>query len=142
SYPITFTLDDWFTSSEGDPDRIQVTRGNTVTSLIEYIDAYYPSFYTAAGGVLVGNEYTAPRADAQPIDVSQLEPWDWTGVDIEQEVKAPAGLRSVHDEMRLRLAQDSASVVLVDHGNGEIADFVALAETDEKVVIRLFHCKG
>jgi superfamily II DNA or RNA helicase len=142
SYPITFTVDDWFTSADGEPGRIEVIRGNTSTSLIEYVNTYYPTFYTAAGGVLVGNEYTAPRADAQPIDVSQLEPWDWTGVDITQEVTAEGGLRSVHDEMRIRLAQDSASVALIDHGNGEIADFVTLTETDDKIVIRLFHCKG
>ena len=124
-----------------DVERIQIALGTEHLSLIDYLNAFYLDLYTADGGVLVGNELSAPLVNAEPIDRQQLEPWDWTGADIESEIAATANGASVQDHVRARLAQQDFDVVFCDHGSGEIADFVGVKRDESTITFTLFHCK-
>jgi hypothetical protein len=128
-------------AQEDDDERIQVTVGMDHLSLVDYLNVFYLDLYTADGGVLVGNQLSAPLVNAEPIDRQQLEPWDWTGTDIESEIAATANGVSVQDRVRAQLAQEDFDVVFCDHGSGEIADFVGVKRDREEIRFTLFHCK-
>jgi hypothetical protein len=83
-----------------------------------------------------------PKEDARPIADAQLTVWDWTTVDIENEVISRNGRQSVHDRVRAELERGTAPVILYDHGSGEIADYVTVTEEADSTVFVLYHCKG
>jgi superfamily II DNA or RNA helicase len=131
-----------YETAEGeDSERIRVTVGVELLSLIDYLNIFYLDLYTADGGVLEGNQLSAPVVNAEPLDRQQLEPWDWTGADIRSEIATTANGISVQDHVRARLANDGFDVVFCDHGSGEIADFVGVKRDGDAITFTLFHCK-
>jgi superfamily II DNA or RNA helicase len=56
-YSIDFTMDEFFSAVNGDEERVQVIKGSTATSLIDYVNTFYPGRIRAAGssGLLVGS---------------------------------------------------------------------------------------
>lgn len=142
SIGVNFTMQEFYTASTEDEGRVTVRRGNTASTLVDYLNESYLDFYTADGALFSGNELFEPNDDAQPIDESQLRSWDWTGVDIQSEVAESTGGCSIHRHVRTRLEAGDATVLLYDHGSGEIADFVAITERSDAVGFRLYHCKG
>jgi hypothetical protein len=74
--------------------------------------------------------------------MDQFEAWDWAGVDIESEINDSARGTSVHTRVGEQLKSLDADVIFVDHGAGEIADFVAMKKHGNYIDFKLFHCKG
>jgi hypothetical protein len=141
-FPIDFTLADFYTAAPADADRITVTQGNWSANLIDYLNETNPNFYTANGSLFTANELFEPKEDCRPIDDRQLTVWNWAGVDIQGEITPRAGLRSVHQKVADELTQGHAPIILYDHGTGEVADYVTIAEDGDTTVISFYHCKG
>lgn len=142
SIVLDFSLDEFYTAPNSDDDRVTVLRGSHSCSLLEYVNETYLDFFTADGGVLNGNELFEPKQPAQPIDLNQIEVWDWSGIDITSEVANTPGGLSVQNRVRQHLAAAGTGLAYCDHGSGEIADFVTLTESHESVEIGFYHCKA
>ena len=140
--PVDFSLSDFYSPVGATGGRVTVTHGNFSGDLIEYLNTFNLDFYTANGSLFSGNELFEPKEDARPIADAQLTVWDWTTVDIENEVISRNGRQSVHDRVRAELERGTAPVILYDHGSGEIADYVTVTEEADSTVFVLYHCKG
>lgn len=141
TYPITFALDDFFTT-DADPNRIEVSWGHQTLTLLDYLAEFFLEFFPAGGGLVRGNEYFAPKVDPTPLDVRQVTPWDWTGTDIEEEINDVGGQRSIQAHVRQHLLAQDDEIAVFDHGTGEVADFVTLKREGTVFTVRLYHCKG
>lgn len=139
---VTFTLQEFYTASAADESRVTVSRGNSTCTLVDYLNESYLNFYSVDGALFSGNELFEPKDNAQPIDDAQLRVWDWTGVDIQSEVDESARGCSIHGHVRAKLEAGDATIILYDHGSGEVADFVAITERPDAVAFKLYHCKG
>lgn len=78
-----------------------------------------------------------------PIDLEQLVPVSWEGVDIRCESQGPqrdpATVQARTAERLMSL--NDWDLVLDDDGTGEVADLVAIKEDDDRVLVHLVHCK-
>lgn len=142
TYPVEFALDSFYTGPNVEEGRVTVTRGSDRSSLLEYLNESYLDFFTGEGSVFFGNEVFEPPESAIPIDLEQLEAQPWEGVDIESEVADSAIGRSVQNEIRRRLELGDADVIACDHGTGEVADFITVADRAGVIGFSLYHCKG
>jgi superfamily II DNA or RNA helicase len=140
--PVDFSLGDFYTSVGRMQERVMVTRGNWSLNLLDYLDDSNLDFYTADGSLFTGNELFEPKEDALPISDDQLIAWNWDDSEIENEITATRGLRSVHDKVRAELEASNAGLILYDHGTGEIADFITLNEEHDTTTFVFYHCKG
>ena len=140
-YPVEFTLDDFYTSPT-DEDRIKISWGTQTVTLLEYLNEFMLDFFTAAGGLLRGNEYFAPKTDPTPLDLKQVVVWDWRDTDITQELMDTTKGKSVHTRVREYLESRDDLIALIDHGTGEVADFVTLRKEGTALLVHLYHCKG
>jgi superfamily II DNA or RNA helicase len=126
--PVDFTLDEYYTAEGRTENRVTVTRGNFSENLIDYLNESALDFYTADGSLFSGNELFEPKENAKPIDGSQLTVWNWERVDIKSEVSPNVGKQSVHEKVRNELERGGATVIMYDHGSGEVADFLTMEE--------------
>jgi superfamily II DNA or RNA helicase len=102
-----------------------------------------PHIYFADGDFLIFNElFSLPiHDDRQAFDISKIETRDWDGVDIKtesqgHEKKAESIQRKIIETL---LASDEGyEVIFDDDGTGEIADIVALRETDNGLHVDLW----
>lgn len=137
-------LFDWFTTNE--PALTIVAEDGMDTSIIDYLNDEPATFFTAELNSLTGTSYLSlPADDDLPFDVGQIEVVDWSArkIDIGLEFgpASPSGV-SIHDGLELMLTEMAPAVVYYDHGSGEMADFVTATVEGDRLVIRLYHCKG
>ncbi|WP_281197197.1 DEAD/DEAH box helicase [Microtetraspora niveoalba] len=84
-----------------------------------------------------------PVRDIPPFDAARLQVPDWTGIDIKKESQREARHA---DSIQARMIQQVLErgpwdVVIDDDGAGEIADIVAIRETERDLHILFVHCK-
>jgi len=140
--PVDFSLDDFYSTGRGQEGRVNVVHGNWSANLIEYLNESNLNFYTADGSLFTANELFEPKEDARPISPDQLTPWAWEQVDITNEVVSGNDLQSVHEKVQAELEQGNAPIIVYDHGSGEIADFISIAEEGDTTIFSFYHCKG
>ena len=105
-----------------------------------------PHIYFADGDFLIFNElFSLPDHDErQAFDKNKIEVRDWDGVDIKAESqgheKRPDSIQRRMIE-ELLASDEDYTVIFDDDGTGEIADIVALRETDNGLHVDLFHLK-
>ena len=113
-------------------------------TLLAYLNAEPPSFYLESLARVDGDEQHDPpgRDTLEPI-ARQIVAISWSklGVDVFKEKPAP-GAKSIFEYVEDRLLASSASVVFLDDGAGEMADYVSIAEKDGTVTVSLYHCKA
>ena len=143
---FSFETDRFIEPASAAEPEISIERERESVPLIDFLNAELPQFYTSDLAMVHGFSMLAPAKGDQPVFEDQLiEVFDWVaaGVDITSEFGRPqGGLISVHEHLRRTLAAGVATVVYYDHGTGEIADFIVFEVTGERVLIRLYHCKG
>ena len=135
-----------FVESEATADRLPHILTRDQVPLIEYINENLLSFYCADLSRFQGNQLFSSNLESlTPFEVQKISAIDWNGhnVDIETEFGEVNGqLQSIHDFLKTRLNRDNYSAVIYDHRSGEIADFITFSETDERIELELYHCKG
>jgi superfamily II DNA or RNA helicase len=115
--------------------------------LVEWFNEDPPIVHFANGDFLVFNElFVLPRGGERvSFDPKKIAAWDWKGVDLKKESQGPEKnatsiQRRVIDRV---LAGDfgKPDVVFDGDGSGEVADVVALARSNDKLIVDLFHLK-
>jgi hypothetical protein len=135
---------DLFEPASDDEPEIVVHRGNEDITITEYLNEEAPSFYCSDLSSIEGlSLYPAP-GNLEPFSNDAFETVDWqaAGVDITREKEPSQRGRSLFNWLQDRLLASGASVVFCDDGAGEMADFIAIHETDAGPRVKLFHCKA
>lgn len=126
-------------------DELVITVGRLKKPLAEYLSDYPPLLRLMDLSELDGDLHIKPK-DVRELEypLERLEPWDWTGTDIQVE-SMWRGTRQQEHSIQERLAQHFADgqfgVVFDDDGPGEAADLVCLKEEDDCIRLALVHCK-
>ena len=114
------------------------------------IDEYFNDnpvlFKTFDESEISGFEIYKGNSDAISFDQTLIEGFDWgaygTDVGVEFGESAIAGKISIQDTLAKYLeANEQNKYILFDHGSGEIADFIAIQESGDQLIVRLFHVK-
>jgi len=112
-------------------------------TLADYLQQYPPRLILPNGGSILGDEYWRAPGSLIPIPEDCWKPRDWHGFDIRNETRSVhGGPKSIMQFVEADLLKSTAhdSIVVRDHGSGEIADFIAV-EPDQNL-ISFYHCKG
>lgn len=135
---------DLFEPASDDQPELTVHRGNEDITIIEYLNEEAPSFYCSDLSAIEGQSLYPAPGNLEPFNNDAFETVDWqaAGVDITQEKVPSQNGRSLFNWLQERLLASGASVVFCDDGAGEMADFIAIHETDAGPRVKLFHCKA
>lgn len=133
-----------FQPASDDERELIVHRGNEDIHIEEYLNEEMPSFYTSNLSAIEGQSFFPVPQDLEPFGNASFETVDWAAaeVDITKEKPSNNGRRSIFEWIQERLIASAAAVVFCDDGNGEMADFIAIQETDAGPRVKLFHCKA
>jgi superfamily II DNA or RNA helicase len=117
-----------------------------VQPFLHYLNERPPLFYTDDFSCLdCFTLYATAAEDVPPFDIERLEvlPWKASGCDIANECGATtAAGRSIHSYLGDHLVASDADVVYLDHGPGEVADYLTIKRVGGRATIALYHCKG
>lgn len=131
----------------------QVEDVSQTIELISYLNETSFTFFLDNFATVADHEYFEPPIESEHrFEVARIIAFDWAtdNTDIEREFykdpipdKAANGNRnSIHETLQAKLIADGFSVLLYDHGTGEVADFIALSEKPDRVSVTLYHVKG
>jgi len=131
----------------------QVEDGGQTNELISYLNENSFTLFLDNFATISDHEYFEPPKESEHrFEVARIIAFDWiaNNTDIEREFykdpipdKVANGNRnSIHETLQEKLIADGFSVLIYDHGTGEIADFIAVSETADRVSIILYHVKG
>jgi len=117
-------------------------------TLGEWLSEHPPIVRFEDGSFLQSNELSRVRqgTDRRPYDISAIDAWTWGGVDRRTESqgldKNPASIqRHVIERLLAPTGDNAFDIVFDDDGAGEIADVVAIRQSNRELVVHLFHCK-
>jgi hypothetical protein len=128
---------------------VYVSLPRKAASLGEWFLNEPPLIRFADGSFLVKDKLYHPYAERRlRFDPARISVWDWTGVSIKKESQYSRGAKRL-DSIQYRVIQELISpanavaydIVMDDDNPGEAADVVAIAATDERLTVHLFHCK-
>lgn len=144
-FGFSFETDRYF---EAEPGTVEpgVEFDRDEVSFLSYVNDDPVLFYTDTLALIDGGSIMKRPAEDMPIyDDSMIETWNWAAdaVDIRREFgQARAGMISIHEHLQRKLAAGNDEIVYYDHGTGEVADFIAFERIDDRLRVRLYHCKG
>lgn len=131
----------------------QVEESGHTTDLIAFLNENPFSIYLDNFAMISNHEYFEPPKEGEfRFDKTRIIAFDWAtyNTDIEREFysnpatdKVANGNRnSIHETLQAKLLADNCSVLIYDHGSGEIADFISIIELTDRIAITLYHVKG
>ena len=135
---IKLLEDGYKTSCQG----AKILRSRQKKSLDSYLDQEPLVLLNVDGSMVQGNyrHYSINSLDIK-LPFGLLEPWDWGTTKISQEsMRAERRKNSVQGFTFDKIADDY-SIVFNDDGKGEIADLVAIQESQDAIYVDLYHCK-
>lgn len=112
--------------------------------LTEYWRENPPFILFADGSFLEGNILARVREQAPAFDKTKIIDWDWKslGTNIRKESQGKEKLKdSIQYTVIESLENEDYDIIFDDDGAGEIADILAIKAIDEKIIVKLFHCK-
>lgn len=113
----------------------------------DYLNDNPISFKTYDDTLISGFEiYRGSPEDALVYDQSKIEAIDWdkygTDTSVEFTTSASSGIVSIQDTLRNILQSNADNkYILYDHGSGEMADYIAIQEEENRLTVRLYHVK-
>jgi superfamily II DNA or RNA helicase len=127
---------------ERDDGLVELPNGDRQT-LVELLTDYPPTFYFANGSSASGTVVFEPLHDL-PVPESVFDVWDWTTTDIGNEAgETQEGAVNVQVRtLEYVTATLHDPIVIVDHGAYELADVIAIEQTENIRRAHLFHCKA
>jgi superfamily II DNA or RNA helicase len=129
--------------------RVEVRRGER-TDPESAADFFYenpPVIWFSNGGSLEGNQYVELKGTRPPYDVSKIQAWDWSGVDIRKESQGDGKEPdSIQAKLIRELLTRDYDMIVDDDRKGEAADVVAIrvcgdVATPSSIEVEFFHCK-
>ena len=132
-----------YTSKE---NKIYVRDGRSRMTLCDYFNLYPLQFKTTDDKLIVANEILEGDPNMIVFSDENIISIDWNkyGTNIRKECSDEnSKIISIQDTVQTILEADSEYKYLIfDHGTGEMADFIAICETDTTVRISMFHVKA
>jgi superfamily II DNA or RNA helicase len=114
--------------------------------LADWMSEHPPYFFSSDLDCFQGQDVLGRPVSSTPeLREGDVISWPWTGCDTRCEFDLDDARRmTVHKYVEAQLVADASNeVILYDHRSGELADYVAIARSDDgKAIIRLFHCKA
>lgn len=145
-FTFSFETNSFFEPASDREPEIVLEHNRGLLPLLDFINEEMLLFYTSDLSVIDGyNIFRAPTEALPPLDERSIEVLDWAAanVNIAREFgNAGRGRQSIHAYMATVLEASDSSIVYYDHGTGEIADFIAFEETEGRLLVRFYHCKG
>lgn len=123
-------------------NKIQFYKGNTATTLVEFLEDKPMTIFYADDSISYGVNYCKPKLKADIISEELIYTLSWDGVDLSKESQHSAPY--VTDSIQYYMAQQIMSdydYIIDDDGCGEIADLVAINNSERIIDITLFHLK-
>ncbi len=122
---------------------ITVVIGRKTMDVTEFFQRYEPSIFYVDGSCLTGNEYVELKNVPGPFPVDRIETWDWTGINLKEASQGVGTINTASVQYRVieKIRNDGYSVIYDDDNSGEIADVVALKESENAIIVDLFHLK-
>lgn len=110
----------------------------------DFFTTYPPTFFFANGSTIVGGYWLIEKEEIPlPFLKDKIEAWDWTGINLKRESQKAGAV--VKDSIQFRTIEELQKLdynfIFNDDGSGEIADIIAIRETDETIFLDLFHLK-
>lgn len=152
SYKLSYNFTDHFKLIEPLECNLFIEVNGNQIPLIDYFNDNPFQFYLDNFATVSNHEYFAPPDEKDfQFDSSRIVQIDWvtSNTDIKKEFYKNqqdkvdnANKNSIHETLNERLMQNGHSILIYDHGTGEVADFIAFHEYDDRVEINLYHVKG
>ena len=125
---------------------IFVKDGRKKLPLSTYFNTYPLQFKTTDDTLIAGNEILTGNPSAVVFSADSIIPIDWkmykTDIRTECSTKG-SGKVSIQDTIQQILENDpNYDYLIFDHGTGEIADFIAIKETDNSIQLSMYHAKA
>lgn len=123
--------------------RINVRFGSNIIPIEDFFYRNPTTIWFVDGSSLEGNTYVELSSEYVPYDRNKITAWGWTGIDIRKESQ---GLQKIQNSIQFKVITSlkqnrNYEVIFDDDGKGEIADVVAIAATNESIIVELYHCK-
>jgi superfamily II DNA or RNA helicase len=142
----SLTGDQFFEASDDTARSAAIQDGPESLTLLQYVNNYPPTLYSADFTSLRGAEiFRTDASTFQPFNIARLHPWDWTGVNIGREFwndAQPHAHLSIHEHLLQSLDTPDATVILYDHRTGEVADIIVVGQRNGKTGFAFYHVKG
>ncbi len=109
----------------------------------EFVRRFPLTLVMPQAGVIRGSTLWTPESQAVPLPIDCLVPTKWTTCDIACEDGTPEkGKKNVQDTLAglLTSTLPADTIVVKDHGSGELADFIAVSP--KKLTVSFYHCKA
>jgi superfamily II DNA or RNA helicase len=126
-------------------NHVHITVGKLNLPLHDYLSQYPPLVRFVDLTELDGNLLIAPQhLDQIPFPDDRLDPWDWSGVNIQHESMWKDGAKrasSIQETAAKHFLDAGYDVVFDDDAAGEAADLVCFKEEADHIRLALVHCK-
>lgn len=128
-----------FSSSE----QLTISVGANSYDLNDFFNENPPLIFLSDTSTIDGGlRYFTDDTYAYRYDKSNLEVWNWLGVDISVESQTDLKITTSIQYHTIQKILDKYDVVFDDDGSGEVADIVGIKNlNDETLIIDLYHCK-
>jgi superfamily II DNA or RNA helicase len=124
---------------------LEISIKGTRKGLADYLTESPPTLYFINGSEAHGGRLLESPKTLQPVfEPGRIVAFSWTGVDIEKESKWKNGTMrkdTVQGKWIDHLKIQNNQIVFDDDDAGEVADIVEIAETNDTVTFKLYHCK-
>lgn len=146
--PIEFSLSSavYFRITDPDAPKIQLLKGHDSIELIDYLNANPLDLYLGDMSRISGSSlFPVQPGKIEPFDPENIVTVDWNenGVDIMNEFNTQGkedGM-SIHEFISGYLSEKEPELLIYDHRTGEIADHLTIHETEDSILIELYHSK-
>lgn len=121
---------------------VAVSSSRNTWSLPEWLAKEPPVLYFHDRSIIQHNLLARITQDAPAYPASQIEAWDWSGIDIKKESQGPQrNQNTVQFKVIAELKRAGYCLLFDDDDSGEAADIVAVREVPSGLHVDLFHCK-
>ena len=108
----------------------------------QFLQHFPPTVWFADGSSVRGNDHIVLRHSIGLFPASDIETWDWTGVDLSAESQ---GVLPIINSVQYRVIQvlqrSDYDIIYDDDSKGEAADVVTIKLHPNKIAVELFHLK-
>lgn len=127
-------------------EALTISKGKSERTVDGWFQEEPPIIRFANGAFLIYNELCEVAAhDREPFPKSRIEVRDWAGVNFSKESQTVQKFKDSIQYKMIREALASTSptfdIVFDDDNANEAADIVAISLRDDKLLVRLYHCK-
>ncbi|MBL0644909.1 DEAD/DEAH box helicase family protein [Aeromonas veronii] len=124
-------------------DELSIKINENEIKLTEYFNSYPPVIFMSDTSIIDGGlRYYSNEQYAYPYSKNNIEDWDWSGIDISIESQTPSKIENSIQYHTIKKIINKYDFVFDDDGAGEVADIVAIKNTDDtELTIDIYHCK-